>query len=234
MDMTTTSSVSKNEQTRSKMLAAGSFVLSSVVVVGLFLAAGEAGYENRLFVWTHIGALIASALLAIGGTAILYGEGSRRLGLAGLLGTGFAWIATGAAALWVPIAWQATVFAQTGSSSMSVFTSLFSPMGSAYFVAISFLLGLSVAGLGIGFLGTALAHRVVAGGTGLVGVLTALWMVYALAVPMPRPLAGSAVTIPLFVVLWIAVIALGVSVFLKSRSDTTTDADAGSAVSSDD
>lgn len=216
------------------MLSAGSFVLSSVVVVGLFLAAGEAGYENRLFVWTHIGALIASALLAVGGTAILYGEGSRRLGLAGLLGTGFAWIAAGAAALWVPIAWQATVFAQTGSSSMGVFTSLFSPMGSAYFVAISFLLGLSVAGLGIGFFGSGLAHRAVAGVTGLVGVLTALWMVYALAVPMPQPLEGSAATVPLFVVMWIAVIALGVSVFLKTRSGIDADDEAVSVVSSDD
>lgn len=232
--MTTSIQLTESEQNRSRSIAAGSFVFAAVTVVGLFLAAGEAGYESRLFVWTHLGALIAAGLLAVGGTAFLYAEGSRRLGLAGLLGTGFAWIATGAAALWVPIAWQATVFAQIGSSSMSVFTSLFSPMGSAYFVAISFLLGLAVAGYGIGFYGTDLVHRVVAGLTGLIGAVTALWMLYALAMPMPRPLEGSAFTIPLFVILWVAVIGLGVSVFMKNRSSPDDSAAADSPVSADD
>lgn len=232
--MTTSIQLTENERTQSRTVSAGSFILSAVIVVGLFLAAGEAGYESRLFVWTHVGALIAAGLLAAGGTAVLYAEGSRRLGLAGLLGTGFAWIATGAAALWVPIAWQATVFAQTGSSSMSVFTALFSPMGSAYFVAISFLLGLAVAGYGIGFFGTDLTHRVVAGLTGLVGAVTALWMLYTLAMAMPQPLEGSALTIPLFVVLWVTVIALGVSMFMKNRSSPEGDVDADSAVSADD
>lgn len=226
--------LNENQRMRSRTVAAGSFILSAVIVVGLFLAAGGSGYESRLFVWTHLGALIAAGLLAVGGTAVLYAEGSRRLGLAGLLGTGFAWIATGAAALWVPIAWQATVFAQTGSRSMGVFTALFSPMGSAYFVAISFLLGLAVAGLALGFFGTDLAHRPVAGVAGVVGVATALWMLYALAMALPRPLEGSALTIPLFVVLWVAVIALGVSVFLKNRSSPGPDVEADSAVTADD
>lgn len=232
--MTTSIQLTDQERNRSRTIAAGSFIGAAVIVVGLFLAAGGAGYESRLFVWTHLGALLAAGLLAVGGSAVLYAEGSRRLGFAGLLGTGFAWIATGAAALWVPIAWQATVFAQTGSSSMSVFTSLFSPMGSAYFVAISLLLGLAVAGYGLGFYGTDLVHRVVAGLAAVVGAVTALWMFYALAMAMPRPLEGSALTIPLFVILWVTVVALGVSVLVKHHSSPDANAAAERPISADD
>lgn len=232
--MTQTIQLSRREQNRSKTIAAASLVLAPVVIVGLFVAGGDAGYENLVFVWTHLGAILALGLLAIGGTAVLYADGARRLGLAGLVGTGFAWIATGAAVLWAPIAWQATVFAQTGSSSMDVFASLFSPLGSAYFVAITFVGGLAVAGLGLGFFGTNLVHRVAAGFAVLVGVATALWMFYALATAMPSPLAGSALTVLLMVVKWGSVLVLGVSLFVKNRSASAADVVDDGAVSADD
>lgn len=230
--MTTTIQLTDNTRQRTKTLAAGGLTLSGVVLIGVFLAAGgEAGYQSVLFVWTHVFAMIAAGLVAAAGTAILYADGSRRIGLAGLLGTGFAWLATGAAALWVPIAWQATVFTQTGSSSLDTYLALFSPFGSAYFVVYSLLVGAGVVGLGIGFIRTNLVHRPAAGFATLVGAVSVVWMLYALATAMANPLEGTAVTIPLFVVLWVSVSILGGSLFVKNRSDygETSSRDATSA-----
>lgn len=229
--MTTTTQLTDNKQQRTKTLAAGALGLSGAILLGVFLAGAEAGYESVLFVWTHVFAMIAAGLVAAAGTAILYADGSRRLGLAGLLGTGFAWIATGMAALWVPIAWQATVFTQTGSSSLETYLELFSPFGSAYFLVYSLLVGAGVAGLGMGFVRTDLVHRPVAGFATLVGGVSVVWMLYALATAMANPLEGTAVTIPLFVVLWVSVSLLGGSLFVKNRSDygETSADDAASA-----
>ena len=231
--MTEPAELSESEQIRATRLAAGGLLLAPLVTIGLWLAGGEAGYESPLFVWTHVGTLLAGILLAVGATALVYGLGARRLGIAGLAGTALAYVGVGATALWVPIAWQATVFTQTGSNSLGTFTALFSPLGSGYFSAVTFLYGLAVFGIGLGLSGTALVHRAAAGLAAFGGSVAAVWMLYTLASAMPETVTG--VTIGLTMVLWTALLPLGVSLFRRSRVTTDeADVDTDTVVSGDD
>lgn len=231
--METKAHISDQDQLRTTQLAAASLVLAPVLIIGFWVAGGEAGYESSLFVWTHAGTLVAGILLAAGATASLYAVGARRLGVAGLAGTAFAWLGVGASALWMPIAWQASVFAQTGSSSLGTFTALFSPLGSGYFVSVMFLYGLAVAGLAVGLARAGAVHRVAAGSGALGGVAAAVWMLYTLLAVFPEPVTG--VTIGLTILQWAVAIPIGGS--LLRRSGLTSESDdpsAGTSLSGDD
>ncbi|MDY6764888.1 MAG: hypothetical protein SV377_04255 [Halobacteria archaeon] len=161
--------------------------------------------------WSHVGALLSVILVAIGVTALLYGEGVRGLGLAGLIGAGFAYVGVGATALWVPIAWEATVLAQAGSSSLGTFASLFSPLGSGYMVTVVFLFALTVAGISLGLYGSGLVHRAVAAlGTAL-GVVTAFVMLYILSMAVPNPTEY----VLLGVVMWLSLLPIGASLYMN-------------------
>ncbi|MFB6074185.1 MAG: hypothetical protein ABEJ89_04155 [Haloarculaceae archaeon] len=229
--MATTTQLSEHEQTRTTRLAAAAFVIAPVIVLAFWLS-GEPGYENPLFTWQHASVVVSGVVLALGVTALLY-AGGRRLGVAGLAGAAFAYVGVATSALWVPIAWQATVFARADSSSLGVFTALFSPMGSAYFVSVMGVYALAVAGLSLGLYRAGLAHRVPAGLGALVGVVSAVWMGYTLVAIFPEPITG--VTIALTVLQWAVVIPLGVSLYRRSgRPADATDAQPQAAHGADD
>lgn len=229
--MATTIQLSEQEQTRTMRLAAAAFVISPIIVLAFWLS-GEPGYENPLFTWQHASVVVAGVLLALGATALLY-AGGRRFGIAGLAGTAFAYLGVATSALWVPIAWQATVFAQTGSSSLGTFTALFSPLGSGYFVSVMGVYALAVAGLSLGLYRAGMAHRIAAGLGTLVGVVAAVWMLGTLVAIFPEPITG--VTIALTLLEWAVVIPLGVSLYRRSgQTADATDASSETPHSADD
>lgn len=114
---------------------------------------------------------------------------------------------------------------------METFTALFSPLGSAYFVAVTLLVSTSLAGLSVGFFGTGLVHRPVAGFAALVGTVSTLWMLYAFGAALATPFEATP-TIPLVIVTWLSITLLGGSLFVKGRS-ASTGIDADDAVSAD-
>jgi hypothetical protein len=231
--METKTYLSDGEQLRTTRLAAASFVVAPVVTIGFWIAGGEAGYESPLFVWTHVSTLLAGILLATGATTSLYAIGLRRLGVAGLVGTAFAWLGVGASTLWVPIAWQASVFAQTGASSLGTYTALFSPLGSGYFVSVMFLYALAVAGIAGGLARAGAVHRAVAGLGALGGVVAGVWMLYTLLAVFTEPVTG--VTVALTVLQWTVVLPLGVSLLRRGGgTDVSEDSNPETPLVGDD
>lgn len=211
--MTTNASITDAERNRLRTIAALGFVLAAVVAVGAFLAFAESAYDSTAFVWMHLLVVVAGGAIAVSTTTLLYGEGARGLGLGGLLGTAFAWLATALGLVWVPIAWEATYFAQTGAEATEDFLAIFSPLGSAYASSFTVALGLAGVGLSIGLYRAGLVHRPVAAVGALLGLFAALANVYGQA--MAFTLAELDGVMALVLAAFLVYLLVGGSLYLK-------------------
>lgn len=206
--------VSESERNRMRTVAAGGFGLAAVGAIVGFLAFGQSGYESAAFVWLHLVAVASAAVVGVAITALLYAEGARGLGLSGLVGAAFAWLAVGVGFLWFPLAWEATVLVQSGSPAVGDFTALFGTLGTGYASALSIAFGIAIASVSLGLSGTRLVHRAVAGLGVLVGTVTALVHLSAQAMALPLdPL------LPLVLATFLVLLPVGGSLYVKRGHD---------------
>lgn len=197
-----------------RKVAGLAFVLAGVAVVASFgFSLIDVAYDSPTFMYFHAAAFLAAILTAIGVTALVYAVGPRRLGLAGIVGSAFAWLAVGASLFWLMIAWQAATATKDAPSSLEYIVPVLSPMGTGMFAVTGVLVMVGLATTAIGLFGAGIVHPVLAG----VGVLPG---VVGAALFIGLTLGDTAILellIPVAVIAWLWTLPLGIALFRGLR-----------------
>lgn len=206
--------MSETHDVSSRKLAGLAFVLAGVAAIASFgFSTIDFAYASPTFMYTHAAAFSATAFTAVGVTALVYAVGGRRLGIAGIIGSAFTWLAVGAGLFWLMIAWQVAAAAKAAPGSLEYVAPVLSPMGTGMFAVTGLLVMVGLATTAVGLLGANVVHRVLAGAGLVPGAVGA-------ALFVGLTLANTAILEALVVVAvlaWLWTLPLGIALFRGVR-----------------
>lgn len=206
--------MSSTHDASTRKLAGLAFVLAGVAVTASFgFTLIDFAYDSPTFMYSHAAAFLATILTAVGVTALVYAVGVRRLGLSGLLGSGFVWLGVGASLFWLMIAWQVAAATKEAPGSLEYLVPVLSPMGTGMFAVTGLLVMIGLATTAVGLLSARIVHRVLAGVGVLLGAVGAALFV-GLVLADTAILEGL---VAVAVIAWLWTLPLGIALFRGGR-----------------